>query len=40
DSSREVSPLRVPEDAIVIDATHLTVDQVIEQMLHHIARVS
>ncbi len=35
DSTRAVAPLRVAEDAIVVDATDLTVDQVVETMLKH-----
>ena len=35
DSTRTVAPLRVAEDAIVVDATDLTVDQVVETMLKH-----
>jgi cytidylate kinase len=31
--SREVAPLRVAPDAVVIDSTHFTVDQVVEQIL-------
>ena len=31
DSSRDVSPLRPAEDAIVIDSTNLEIDEVVEQ---------
>ncbi|HIE28993.1 TPA: (d)CMP kinase [Candidatus Poribacteria bacterium] len=34
DSSREDSPLRVAADATVIDTTHLTIEEVIEVILH------
>ena len=33
DSTRKVSPLRKAEDAIVIDTTHLTVDEVVDLIL-------
>lgn len=36
DSTREVSPLRVPEEAVVIDNTNMTVEQTVDQMLKHI----
>jgi cytidylate kinase len=36
DSERSVAPLRVPEGAMRIDASHLSVAQVIDQMLHHL----
>lgn len=36
DSEREVSPLRIPEDAVVIDNSNLTVEQTVNQMLKHI----
>ena len=32
DSHREVSPLRKPEDAITVDSTYLTIEQVINKM--------
>ena len=38
DSEREISPLRVPEDALIIDASHLTIEAVVEQMLHQVSR--
>lgn len=38
DSEREVSPLRIPKDAIVIDNSYLTVEETVEQMLKHIKR--
>jgi len=34
DSNRELSPLRQAEDAIVIDTTFLTIDDVLRKMLH------
>ena len=36
DSEREVSPMRVPKDAIVIDNSNLTVEQTVEQILKQI----
>jgi cytidylate kinase len=36
DSTRRVAPLRVAEDAVVIDASDLSVDQVVAAMLNHI----
>lgn len=36
DSTREVSPLRVPEGVVVIDNSNLTVEQTVEKMLRHI----
>ena len=38
DSEREVSPLRVPQGAVVIDNSNLTVEQTVEEMLKHIQR--
>jgi cytidylate kinase len=38
DSTRAVAPLRAAEDAIVIDATELSVEQVVETMLKHAQR--
>ena len=36
DSEREVSPMRVPKDAITIDNTNLSVEETVEEMLKHI----
>ena len=36
DSSRELAPLRCAKDAIVVDSTHLTVEQVLAQIRSHI----
>lgn len=36
DSTREVSPLRIPQDAAVIDNSNLTVEQTVEEILKHI----
>jgi cytidylate kinase len=33
DANRAVSPLKAAEDAVLIDSTHLTIDQTIEQVL-------
>lgn len=35
DSERAISPLKPAEDAIVIDTTDLTIDQVVKQVLEH-----
>lgn len=37
DSKREVAPLRCPEGALQIDTTHLTIDQVVDQIVHYCA---
>ena len=39
DETREVSPLRIPEGAVVIDNSNLTVEQTVEEMLRHISSV-
>ena len=36
DSTREVAPLRPARDAIIIDSTEMTVEQVVDAMLSHI----
>lgn len=36
DETREVSPLRIPEGATLIDNSNLTVEQTVEEMLKHI----
>lgn len=36
DSTREVSPMRIPQGAVVIDNTNLNVAQTVEEMLKHI----
>lgn len=36
DQTREISPLRIPENGIVIDNSHLTVEQTVEEMLKYI----
>lgn len=36
DSERSVAPLRKPDDAILIDASHLSAAQVIQRMLEHL----
>ena len=36
DSTREASPMRVPENARVIDNSNLSVEQTVEKMLQHI----
>ncbi len=37
DSTRDVAPLKPAPDAIIIDSTDLTVEQVIAQMLSHLS---
>lgn len=39
DTDRESAPLARAKDAVLIDTTDLTIDQVVEQMLEHIQRV-
>lgn len=36
DATRAVSPLRIPQGAIIIDNSNLTVEQTVEEMLKHI----
>jgi len=36
DLTRTVGPLRKADDAVFIDSTHLTIDEVIEEMMKHI----
>lgn len=36
DAERKASPMRIPQDAITIDNSHLTVEQTVEEMLKHI----
>ncbi len=36
DSSREIAPLKPAEDAVIIDATHKNIDDVIEKMFFYI----
>ncbi len=40
DASREVAPLKPADDAVAIDSTDRTVDEVIDQMVAHIERIS
>lgn len=40
DKTRAVGPLAIPEGAIVIDTTHMTQDQVVEQIVRHIREKS
>lgn len=35
DANREASPMRVPEDAVVIDTSSMTIDQVIDKLMNH-----
>lgn len=36
DSEREASPMRIPQDAVVIDNTKLSVEETVSEMLKHI----
>ncbi|MFH1535583.1 MAG: (d)CMP kinase, partial [Patescibacteria group bacterium] len=36
DTDREVSPLRIPEGAIIIDNSNLDIEQTVEEMSKHI----
>ena len=36
DSSRKTAPLKIPEGAIVIDTTHLSVDGVVDAIASHL----
>lgn len=36
DSSREIAPLKRAEDAIYIDTSHLTVDEVVDEIITHV----
>ena len=36
DTNRDVSPLRVPEDAIVIDTTNMTIEEVVETLYQYV----
>ena len=40
DSTRSLAPLRRADDALLIDSTSLTIDEVLERMLSHIAKVT
>ena len=40
DSTRKESPLRIPDDAIVIDSTNLTVDEVVDLIIELIKGVN
>ena len=36
DSSRDIAPLKRAEDAIYIDTSHLTVDEVVDEIITHV----
>ena len=36
DSSREISPLRCPENAVIIDTSHSTIDQSLQEIISYI----
>lgn len=36
DMSRDIAPLKVPKDAIIIDNSHMTLEQTVDAMLAHI----
>jgi len=37
DSTRQVAPLRPADDAAILDSTHMTIEQVVEQVLRLVA---
>jgi len=38
DSKREYSPLKIPEDAFILDTTNLTVEEQVEKILKEVER--
>ncbi|MBN2582846.1 MAG: (d)CMP kinase [Planctomycetes bacterium] len=38
DRTRKVGPLRVADDAIVVDTTRMTIDEVVDELLSHVRR--
>jgi cytidylate kinase len=40
DSRRAVAPLKPAEDAIIVQSTHQSIEEVVETMLSHIRRVT
>lgn len=36
DSSRELAPLQCPQDAHVVDTTHLSIDEVVQRIVDHV----
>jgi cytidylate kinase len=39
DSTRALAPMKAAADAVVIDSTELTIDQVVERLLAHVRGV-
>ncbi len=39
DATREISPMRQAEDAVLIDTSHLTLEQTLDQMIEHYQKV-
>ena len=39
DSTRKASPMRVPEDAVIIDTTNMTTEESVGKMLEHFHQV-
>ena len=39
DMTREVSPLRIPKDAVVVDNSNLSIEETVGEMLKHISNV-
>lgn len=39
DSEREASPMRIPEGAVIIDTTHLTTEETVNNMMNHFKEV-
>lgn len=35
DSDREVSPMRIPQDAFIIDTSNMTIDEVVDKLMIH-----
>lgn len=38
DSTRPIAPLKAADDAVFIDSSHITIDQVVDQIIAHITR--
>ena len=36
DATRDVGPLKIPEDAVVIDTSEMTIDEVVETLYRHV----
>lgn len=40
DSHRKLAPLKPADDAVIIDTTHLSIDEVVQTMFNHIGQIS